>query len=128
MYYLQPKLSFYLCDCTLANRNICVPSVDMSTKLILACCLGPDLEKKKEIAFITLRVTEAHTVVSCVIERNTKTSYPQSVVPGSCAEGRPIRRDTQCADTVLMSKQNGDPCSFENIPHVYSVVVIATKQ
>lgn len=29
--YVQSKLSLYLCDCTLANRNISVSSVGLST-------------------------------------------------------------------------------------------------
>lgn len=55
-------------------------------------------------------------------------SYPQSVVPGTRAEGSSIWGNTQCTNTVLMSKQDGDPCSFENIPYVYGVVIVATEQ
>lgn len=40
------KLSLYLCDCTLANRNIGVSSVNLST-ISLSSSLSPDLEKKK---------------------------------------------------------------------------------
>lgn len=58
----------------------------------------------------------------------TDVSYPKSVVPGTCAEGRPIRGNTQGTDAVLMSEQNRDPCSFENIPNIYGVVVIASEQ
>lgn len=55
-------------------------------------------------------------------------SYPKSVVPGTCAEGRPIWWNAQCTDTILMSKQNRDPCPFENIPNIYGVVIVATKE
>lgn len=41
------KLSLYLCDCTLANRNIGVSSLSLST-ISLSSSLSPDLEKKKK--------------------------------------------------------------------------------
>ena len=55
-------------------------------------------------------------------------SYPQSVVPGTRAEGRSVWGNTQCADTVLMSKQDGHPCSFENVPNIYGVIIVAAKK
>lgn len=53
---------------------------------------------------------------------------PQSMVPGTCAKGRPIWRNSKCAHTVLMSEQDWNSCAFQNVPNIYGIVIIATKQ
>lgn len=134
MLYVQPKLSLYLCDCTLANRNIGVSSVSLSTiSSSVSSSLSPDLKGKKKqrkTTYITRCHQKCHSrLQSCQIRQKiTVITYPKSVVPGTCAEGRSIRGNAQRTDTVLMSKKNRDPCSFENIPNIYGVVVVAAKQ
>lgn len=45
-------------------------------------------------------------------DKNADASYPKGVVPGTRAEGRPVRRNAQRADAVLVSKENRHPRSF----------------
>lgn len=133
MLYVQPKLSLYLRDCTLANRNIGVSSVSLSTiSSSVSSSLSPDLkgQKQSKTTYITTCHQKCHLRLQCcqIRQKITVIIYPKSVVPGTCAEGRSIRGNAQCTDTVLMSKKNRDPCSFENIPNIYGVVVVAAKQ
>lgn len=56
------SLSLYLCDCTLANRNISVTAEGLSTfKSFVSSFLSPDLEEKKRNKHVCLfleQVTE----------------------------------------------------------------------
>lgn len=88
---------------------------------------SPDLEKSKQQTSQELTNLSLH-IWSSVETRTTDVSYPKSVVPGTRAEGRPIWRNAQGTDPVLMAKQNGDACPFENIPNIDGVVVVASKQ
>lgn len=81
MLYVQPKLSLWWLHLSKQKSKWPFKSVCY----LVFCVLGPDL-KKKEKAHITSKLTGSEIL----LDSTHQYPYPKSVVPGSCAESRPV--------------------------------------
>lgn len=95
----------------------------------LSSSLGPDLQVKDRDSHYKILPHKTVWTSEHTEEKNDDwNSYPESVIPGPWSKGCPIGGHPQRTDTVLMSKQNRHSCSLQNIPNIYSVVIVATKK
>jgi len=49
-------------------------------------------------------------------------------IPAACTESRAVWRDTETADSVLMTIEQRNTTALQHVPHVHHIVVVAAEQ